>query len=210
MTVKSYPKYLINFLNSHYSMDPFEKFNHWYGKEQLKNKTNFSSACCLSTIGLDGYPNARFVSLKRASNDFFIITGPLNSMKGHEISNIPKVALTFWWSHTKKQVRIQGGVSWLIPDLADEFFQKRSRKSQIISCVSKQGYLLNEKNKFSKRINDFSKLYINKQIPRPKSWGGFLIRPTRFEFLSFSSDRYHDRLVYILNGTQWNKFYIQP
>ena len=36
----------------------------------------------------------------------FIITGTLTSRKGIEISE--KVSLTFWWTETERQVRVQG------------------------------------------------------------------------------------------------------
>ena len=89
-------------------MDPFLTFEEWYQEELNQTQVNIPSACCLSTNGLDGYPNARFVSLKEITNGAFVVTGPLNSRKGLEISQSSKVSLTFWWTLTERQVRIQG------------------------------------------------------------------------------------------------------
>src|SRR5438309_3912875 len=100
-------------------MDPLQKFGEWYSEELRQSNARIPSACCLSTIGLDGYPNARIVSLKEVKNEKFIFTGSLTTRKGLEIANKNKIALTFWWSATEKQIRIQGD-TLKIPDTAAE------------------------------------------------------------------------------------------
>lgn len=45
-------------------MNPIELFKEWQTEEQVKGNVKHRTACCLSTIGLDGFPNARYVSLK--------------------------------------------------------------------------------------------------------------------------------------------------
>ena len=45
-------------------MNPFQQFSDWYNDELNHSSAGFPSACCLSTTGLDDYPDARFVSLK--------------------------------------------------------------------------------------------------------------------------------------------------
>ena len=67
-------------------MNPIKKFKQWYNEEMTKSLARIPSACCLSTIGKDGYPNARFVSLKEIIDDKFVITGPLQSRKGKELN----------------------------------------------------------------------------------------------------------------------------
>ncbi|WP_299211085.1 pyridoxamine 5'-phosphate oxidase family protein [uncultured Aquimarina sp.] len=77
-------------------MNPFQLFNTWYSEELEKSTASIPSACCLSSNGLDGYPNTRFVSLKEVKDHAFIITGPLKSRKGLEMEKSSKVSLTFW------------------------------------------------------------------------------------------------------------------
>ncbi len=64
------------------SNSPIEIFKLWYQNEQELTKIRIPSACCLSTNGIDGFPNSRFVSLKDILDDKFIITGNLTSRKG--------------------------------------------------------------------------------------------------------------------------------
>lgn len=100
-------------------MNPFSKFEEWYKEELFKTSVSIPSACCLSTTGLDGYPNARFVSLKSLIDESFVFTGSSDSRKGLELETIPKAALTFWWTETERQVRIQGDVLPLAPWLTN-------------------------------------------------------------------------------------------
>jgi pyridoxamine 5'-phosphate oxidase len=61
-------------------------FQSWLQEELNLTQVRIPIACCFSTVGLDNYHNARFVSLKEVSDDSFVITEPLNSRKGLEIN----------------------------------------------------------------------------------------------------------------------------
>lgn len=67
---------------------PAELFKNWFKEELAKTKVSVPSACCLSTVGADNYPNARFVSLKGIVENNFLITGTVTSQKGIEIYQI--------------------------------------------------------------------------------------------------------------------------
>ncbi|AHM62353.1 pyridoxamine 5'-phosphate oxidase [Flammeovirgaceae bacterium 311] len=155
-------------------MNPFLLFQDWYGKELLQSAVSIPSACCLSTIGLDGYPNARFVSLKEVKNDAFIVTGPVNSKKGIEIQQYPKVALTFWWANSERQVRCQGNVVEIADFEADKYFSERSRESQIVSCVSEQGKVMEDLEFLNEKYKEKEFQLQGKVIIRPANWGDFL------------------------------------
>ena len=86
--------------------EPTTLFSEWYNQEIKVSKTPVPSVVCLSTIGIDNFPNARFVSFKELVDDAFVITGSLNSRKGIEVDQNENVALTFWWPKTQRQVRI--------------------------------------------------------------------------------------------------------
>lgn len=50
----------------------------------------------------------------------------------------------------------------------------------------------------------------SKEIPRPKNWGGFLIRPQAIEFWHGRPSRLHDRLRYQLKDGQWSMDRLAP
>jgi pyridoxamine 5'-phosphate oxidase len=45
--------------------------------------------------------------------------------------------------------------------------------------------------------------YEGREIPLPPHWGGYRLRPERFEFWEEQPDRLHDRLSYRLVGGSW-------
>lgn len=189
---------------------PIDIFKKWFEEELELTKVRIPTACCLSTIGTDNYPNARFVSLKEIIENNFIITGPLTSRKGIEIDKINKVALTFWWTETERQVRIQGDAIPIDNRLADRYFSERNRESQIVSIVSNQGEQIDTPNTLNKKYIELEKNFSNKVIQRPKNWGGYYIAPSRIEFLEFKTTRFHYRQLYQLTNGQWKKTELQP
>nr|WP_199163125.1 pyridoxal 5'-phosphate synthase [Elizabethkingia sp. ASV34] len=188
-------------------------FNNGLEREMQVHKQKLPYACCLSTEGLDGFPNARFVSLKEIRNEEFVITGTLTSRKGEEINYNNKVALTFWWPETQQQVRIQGEARLISGSVLDSYFSERNRESQIVSVVSDQGKELHDLNelilKFDTVANNTEISEIS-EIRRPDNWGGYAIVPFRIEFLVFSESRFHDRILYERKDQIWQKKKIQP
>ena len=191
-------------------MTPFQIFSKWFAEEQKLTTVRIPSACCLSTIGEDGFPNARFVSLKEVTENSFIVTGPLTSRKGIEIIQNNRVSLTFWWTVTERQVRIQGNATNIAEQLADKFFAERSRDSQIVSIVSEQGQEIENIETLTRKYENIEVNFVNKPLTRPKEWGGFSIEPVRIEFLEFKPTRFHDRKLYELTNGQWTMKQIQP
>lgn len=191
-------------------MNPIEKFINWYNEEIKKSTVRIPSACCLTSIGIDGYPNSRFVSLKEILEDKFVITGPLNSKKGVELIANPKASLSFWWTETEKQVRIQGDAIQIENELADKYFNERHKASQIVSKISNQG---SEIENLTKLISIFERQktdYKNIEIERPKGWSGFYIVAKRIEFMEFKENRFHIRELYKLENGKWDKMFLQP
>lgn len=187
-----------------------ELFNQWYKEELHLTTAKIPSACCLSTIGTDGYPNARFVSLKDIADNSFIVTGPLTSRKGIEIDNKNKVALTFWWTETERQVRIQGIATRIADQLADNYFSERNRDSQIVSIISEQGQEIDTIETLNQKYKSAETEFSGKPLTRPDNWGGYIIEPIRMEFLAFRSTRFHDRKLYELVNGQWIIKQLQP
>ena len=188
--------------------NPILLFKKWYGQELKLSKEQIPSAVCLSTVGIDHFPNARFVSLKEIIDGSFIITGPLDSRKGIEIKNNNKVSLTFWWTATERQIRIQGVATKISEELAETYFKTRSRASQAVSLLCKQGIEVDDVTVLKNKVLD--KVAQGEPIDRPKSWGGFAIAPVRIEFMEFHKTRFHDRKLYEFENNTWKVKQLQP
>ncbi len=191
-------------------MNPLVLFEKWFSEEKKFNNLKLPSACCLSTTGLDGYPNSRFVSLKEIANDSFVITGPLNSRKGSEIENSPKAALSFWWISTERQIRIQGDVSKISNPNAKIYFEQRNRDSKIVSSVFEQGQKVQSIAHLQKHFEKQKEELENKEIKRPENWGGIYIKPIRIEFMEFKNSRLHERKLYEQVNNEWKMTILQP
>ena len=187
---------------------PITLFSEWFQKELNLTKVQIPTAVCLSTIGIDNFPNARFVSFKEIINESFIVTGPLNSRKGIEIKSNDKVALTFWWTETERQIRIQGIATEINNQLADKYFYERSANSKVVSSICEQGKEIDNLERLEKQI--LKKVAEDKIITRPKNWSGFSIKPLRIEFMEFKKTRFHDRKLFQFNNGEWNMNQIQP
>jgi len=190
--------------------NPINIFKEWFDQELNKSKVRIPTACCLSSIGTDNYPNARFVSLKGIVENNFIVTGTLTSKKGIEIDETNKVALTFWWTETERQIRVQGNAIPISKELADKYFAERNRDSQIVSIVSNQGQQLYDIDTLNKKYQETEKTFSNQLLARPENWSGYSIEPKRIEFLEFKPTRFHDRKLYQLVNGQWTKTDLQP
>lgn len=191
-------------------MNPLLLFEKWFSEEKELNNLKLPSACCLSTTGLDGYPNSRFVSLKEIANDSFVITGPLNSRKGSEIENSQKAALSFWWTSTERQIRIQGDVSKISKPNAKIYFEQRNRDSKIVSTVFEQGKKVQSIAHLQKHFEKQKEELEGKEIKCPENWGGIYIKPIRIEFMEFKKSRLHERKLFEQVNNEWKMIILQP
>ncbi len=192
------------------TMNPIEKFEEWYQAELEVSSVRIPSACCLSSIGQDGYPNARFVSLKEVVDGEFVITGPLNSRKGVELLANPKASLVFWWPETGRQIRIQGTALPLDTKRADQYFKGRNRDSQIVSLISQQGHEISDPAVLTEELQKRKSEEQSTPVRRPTEWSGFSIKPLRIEFMEFNENRLHGRELFSREGDHWNRVFLQP
>ncbi len=190
------------------SQDPYHIFTAWLQEHITTTTSKHPFACAFSTIGLDGFPNTRYVALKELQQHHFIVTGPLHSRKGREIKENPKVALTFWWEESLRQIRIQGEAQQIDIETADFYFSNRNKEAQTVSLISKQGVTLDNYNDFFNRFRESVKS--TTPIKRPENWGGWKILPTRIEFLEFKTSRLHKRTLYTRDENQWDVVQLQP
>ena len=188
--------------------NPLLIFDTWYQDHLHQCQLPLPSACCLSTVGLDGFPNARFVSLKEVVQEQFIVTGPTDSRKGQEIAANGQVALTFWWAETERQVRVQGVAKAISEAQADTYFAERNHASQAVSVVCQQGQPLTDMAAIEQAYGQLNEQ--NQPIARPNAWGGWAISPHRIELMAFKHTRFHERWSYERVGEYWEATQLQP
>lgn len=190
--------------------NPLTLLSSW--RKEEATLSGMQPLACLSTVGLDGFPNARIVTVKDIIDDTVIITGPLNSRKGAEINNNNKVALTFCCHETNRQIRIQGIAEQISKLLADEYFKERSASAKAVSIVCHQGQTLTDESIVKQQIaQELAKKMTNStSLTRPNTWGGYSIQIKRIEFMQYQDTSFHKRDLYEQVDGHWDHQKLQP
>ena len=165
---------------------------------------------CVSTVDADGRPHGRFVDLKEVRPEGFVFCTSYLSPKGLHIDERPQVCLTFWWDHVGRQVRVLGRAARISPDEADMFFAERSREAQLASWAYEQSRPSPSSETLAIRLAAIRERFGSGAVPRPRHWGGYLVAPGTIEFLTFSVDRDHTRILYAWRDSHWFRSELQP
>ena len=195
----------------HMQMDcPISKFNIIWQEALKESPLKQKSAVCISTVDTNGFPQSRFVDLKSANENGFIFCTYLDSNKGKEILNNPKVSMTIWWDHLGIQIRIVGEAKKISQALAMKYWQTRSRDTQLTTTSFNQSQPISCKSQLHTKFELITQQMKNQAVPKPNNWGGFTIKPLSIEFLTFKESRLHIRELYQINNALWQKSYLQP
>ncbi len=185
-------------LESDLDKDPIKQFNKWY-KEALSFDVPEADTMTLSTSTQDGRPSSRIVLLKGATEQGFIFYTNYQSRKGLEIAQNPFGAINIFWKEIKRQVRIEGIIERIDLELSDKYFSSRPRGSQIGAWASPQSNKISNREILDQRAKDMEKKFKDREIPRPKQWGGYSLIPELVEFWQYRQNRLHDRIQYTLS-----------
>ena len=190
--------------------EPLRLFGEWLAAAE-KSEPNDPTAVALATVDRDGMPNVRMVLLKGFDERGFVIFTNFESTKGREILATKKAAMCFHWKSLRRQVRIRGRVETVSDDEADTYFASRPRGSRIGAWASKQSRPLESRFALEKAVAEYTAKYAVGEIPRPKYWSGFRIKPRQIEFWHDRPFRLHDRLVFrSAESGGWEKSRLYP
>lgn len=182
--------------------DPIRQFRLWF-REAEQLAIPLAEGVALATVDAEGRPNCRVVLIKEVRDEGFVFFTNYESTKGEEIASNDRVALTFWWTALERQVRIRGRASKTSDEVSDEYFASRPRGSRISACVSQQSQPVESREALEREKNQLTRELEGRDVPRPRNWGGYLVRPQQIEFWQGREDRLHDRFLYDRSEGSW-------
>lgn len=182
--------------------NPLLQFSTWF-EEAVNAQLLDPYAMLISTVDEVGQPHSRVVYLRNISEEGMIFYTNYNSQKGKNISASNKIAITFFWVELERQIRIEGTVEKVTEELSDKYFAARPRESQIGAWASNQSETIKSREELEDNVKFFTEKYKDTTVPRPPHWGGYLVKPVKFEFWQGRPSRLHDRLVYTKNNNDW-------
>src|SRR5690606_8221608 len=190
--------------------DPLEQFRRWFN-DALDCGVMEPNAMVLATASADGQPASRVVLLKDIDPYGLCFYTNYESRKGLELLHNPCAALLFFWPELQRQVRVEGIAERLPEEAADAYFQSRPKGSRLGALASHQSREIACRNVLDDQLAKLEEAYAGTEdVPRPAYWGGYRVRPQRFEFWQGRSNRLHDRLVYKKEVSTWIVIRLAP
>ena len=190
--------------------NPYSLFKIWM-KDAEKSEINDPNALSVATVDSAGQPDNRMVLLKGLTENGFIFYTNLESKKGKDLKANPKASMCFHWKSLQRQVRIQGSVTLVDNQTADEYYTSRAYESRIGAWASTQSEVMQTRDEFEKKVEEFKKKYPDpNNVPRPSYWSGWLLSPYKIEFWRDVKNRLHQRLCYSKIGNTWNQEILYP
>jgi pyridoxamine 5'-phosphate oxidase len=179
--------------------DPLRQVDRWrYEAAEAGVDTTLAA---LATASATGRPSVRMVLVKGVDEGVFRFYTNYESRKAAELAENPLAALLFHWPG--RQVRVEGGVERLPEAESDAYFDSRPPGSRLSAAVSPQSRPVGSRAELEGAVEELRQRHPDGAVPRPASWGGYLLRPGTFEFWQHDRHRMHDRFRYTTADGGW-------
>lgn len=192
------------------SSDPMEQLATWVAEADAAGIYE-PNAMVLSTIDPDGAPSSRTVLLRGIDEHGLYFYTDYGSRKGLALLAHPEVSIVFPWYAQHRQILIYGYATPVDAEISDAYFASRPRGSQIGAWSSEQSKPIDSRAALEAKVKEMEQRFADSpEIPRPESWGGFVIEPERIEFWAGRTSRLHDRVSFRRESEGWSAIRLQP
>lgn len=188
--------------------NPIDNFRNWFS--EAKKIEDDCESFTLSTVDINGAPNARTLLFKGVRDENFTFFTNYDSIKAKEIENNNSVAMTFFWLKSGQQIRIRGRAKKMSMEESKAYFKSRNYHSQVASYVSKQSKELKNRKTLVDNYQDVLKQYEDGNLPYPENWGGFLVDPFEMTFFIYGEYRLNDRFNFVKENGKWKVQRLYP
>lgn len=199
--------------------DPIRQFKLWFddARQIPKDLPIIPESVVFSTSQLpSGRVSSRVVLMKELDERGFVVYSNWDtSKKAADYKSNKFAALTFFWPHLQRQVRVEGLMEKVTRETSERYFKTRPRGSKIGAWTSPQSSTIESRLELDRLCKEYEKKFEKLQddeIPCPPLWGGMRIVPLEIEFWQGGMSRLHDRLVFSRESieAQWNLKRLAP
>ncbi|MCB8985602.1 MAG: pyridoxamine 5'-phosphate oxidase [Ardenticatenaceae bacterium] len=182
-------------LSATFPDDPLVLFAAWYQAAQDQQLPQ-PNAMSLATVSPAGEVSSRLVLLRTYDQAGFVFYTGLDTQKAHDLDQHAQAALLFPWLGIKRQVRVQGTAVKLSKTEVWQYFITRPRGSQLGAWLTQSSEVISSRSVLQAKMAGLKEKFQAGQIPLPAAWGGYRVRPYRYEFWQAQADGLADRLAY--------------
>ena len=166
----------------------------------------------LSTVSITGEPDARTVLLSEYDSQGFYFHTDALSRKAAAIVANPAVAITFLWPGFTRQLVVQGRAEVAPTAEISAAYRARSPFLQQLAWQNTFEFAQYRDDERRDRWAAFTAEHVDGDstpvFPQPKTWIGFLVRPTRMTFWASGSDTPSRRVEYRATSGGWTVAYL--
>ena len=188
--------------------DPMAQFAQWFD-EALKSELPEPNAMTLATVGSDLRPSTRVVLIKEYDARGIVWYTTYQGRKGLELAGNPYAALQFHWVELERVVRIEGLVEKVSEAESDTYYASRPLDHRLGAWASPQSQVISGHAWLVAEAAKYGAKFLL-HPPRPPHWGGYRLKPDRWEFWQGRKSRLHDRLRYRLESGGWVRERLAP
>jgi len=174
--------------------DPLQLFERWYA--DAADASLFDANAFVLSTSTNGQPHGRVVLLKGFDERGFVFYTNYESDKGRQLSANPQVAITFNWPEVFRQLRIEGIVEKIPAEESDAYFNSRPSESNLGAVVSPQSREISGREELETKLQQLKNKTGSNPLRRPQNWGGYRVKPSRYEFWQGRTGRLHDRIIF--------------
>jgi pyridoxamine 5'-phosphate oxidase len=174
---------------------PYEQFQKWF-QQAITAELAEPNAMVLSTVDENHCPWQRTVLLKYFDKHGLVFFTNYGSRKSRHIQQNSHVSVLFPWLALHRQVEISGTAEKVSTAESLKYFATRPRGSQLGAWVSQQSEVVSNRSILESKWEELKRKFGDGEIPLPTFWGGYRIKPTRFEYWQGGASRLHDRIEY--------------